>query len=203
MFVLILRFVIEIWGTPWDHSTYWMKLVHMGTIAVTILVVAVPEGLPLAVTISLAFSVMKMMKDNNLVRHMDACEVMGTCTTICSDKTGTLTENRMTVVASWFGGKATESMQQVGTPDGMDAKLKQTLSSVDAIVQNLTINTSHSAFLRTEYREDPKKKGEYTVEVENLEGNKTDCGLLKLARLLDQPFVEQKNADKDRNEPRV
>ena len=189
--VLVLRFVIEIWGTPWDHSTYWMKLVHMGTIAVTILVVAVPEGLPLAVTISLAFSVIKMMKDNNLVRHMDACEVMGTCTTICSDKTGTLTENRMTVVASWFGGKATEAMQH-----DMDPQLKQMLSSVDPIVQNLTINTSHSAFLRTEYREDPKKKGEYTVEVENLEGNKTDCGLLKLARLLDQKFLEQRNADK-------
>lgn len=197
MFILILRFVIEIWGTPWDHSTYWMKLVHMGTIAVTILVVAVPEGLPLAVTISLAFSVMKMMKDNNLVRHMDACEVMGTCTTICSDKTGTLTENRMTVVASWFGGKATESMQKVGGPDGMDGDLHKMLSKVDPIVQNLTINTSHSAFLRTEYREDPKNKGQYTVEVENLEGNKTDCGLLKLARLLDQPFVEQQNADKE------
>jgi magnesium-transporting ATPase (P-type) len=177
-----------------------MKLVHMGTIAVTILVVAVPEGLPLAVTISLAFSVMKMMKDNNLVRHMDACEVMGTCTTICSDKTGTLTENRMTVVASWFGGNRSESMQQVGGPDGMDPDLKKklsTLPSLTPIVQNLTINTSHSAFLRTEYREDPKKKGEYTVEVENLEGNKTDCGLLKLARLLDQPFDEQQNADRE------
>ena len=67
-------------------------------VAVTIVAVAVPEGLPLAVTISLAYSMKQMMKDNNLVRHLDACETMGGATNICSDKTGTLTENRMTIV---------------------------------------------------------------------------------------------------------
>lgn len=67
-------------------------------IGVTIVVVAVPEGLPLAVTISLAFSTKKMLKDNNLIRNLTACETMGNATNICSDKTGTLTENRMTVV---------------------------------------------------------------------------------------------------------
>jgi Ca2+-transporting ATPase len=71
--------------------------------AITIVVVAVPEGLPLAVTLSLAYSMFKMMKDNNLVRHLEACETMGGATNICSDKTGTLTENRMTVVSSWIG----------------------------------------------------------------------------------------------------
>jgi len=60
-------------------------------------VVAVPEGLPLAVTISLAYSTMKMLADNNLIRVLAACETMGNATTICSDKTGTLTQNRMTV----------------------------------------------------------------------------------------------------------
>merc|ERR1719201_809070 len=65
--------------------------------AITILAVAVPEGLPLAVTLSLAFSSQRMMKVNNLVKHLDACETMGSATTICSDKTGTLTANRMTV----------------------------------------------------------------------------------------------------------
>merc|ERR1719500_2198775 len=69
---------------------------------VTVLVVAVPEGLPLAVTLSLAYSVKKMMSDNNLVRHLDACETMGNATTICSDKTGTLTTNRMTVVQAYL-----------------------------------------------------------------------------------------------------
>jgi P-type E1-E2 ATPase len=67
-------------------------------IGITIVVVAVPEGLPLAVTLCLAFSVGKMREENNLVRHLDACEIMGGADNICSDKTGTLTENKMTVV---------------------------------------------------------------------------------------------------------
>jgi len=67
-------------------------------VAVTILVVAVPEGLPLAVALCKAITMGKMMQDNNRVKHMDACETMGSATTICSDKTGTLTQNKMTVV---------------------------------------------------------------------------------------------------------
>jgi len=74
-------------------------------IGVTIVVVAVPEGLPLAVTISLAFSTKKMLADQNLIRHLSACETMGNATNICSDKTGTLTENRMTVVKGVFANK--------------------------------------------------------------------------------------------------
>jgi P-type Ca2+ transporter type 2C len=74
-------------------------------IGVTIVVVAVPEGLPLAVTISLAFSTKKMLADQNLIRHLSACETMGNATNICSDKTGTLTENRMTVVRGVFASK--------------------------------------------------------------------------------------------------
>mmetsp|Transcript_17025 Transcript_17025/g.41167 ORF Transcript_17025/g.41167 Transcript_17025/m.41167 type:complete len:1074 (+) Transcript_17025:256-3477(+) len=72
---------------------------------VTIIVVAVPEGLPLAVTISLAYSVQKMQKDQNLVRVMAACETMGGATNICSDKTGTLTQNLMTVTEGYFQGQ--------------------------------------------------------------------------------------------------
>ncbi|KAL6757874.1 hypothetical protein V8C86DRAFT_1763995, partial [Haematococcus lacustris] len=69
------------------------------------LVVAVPEGLPLAVTLALAFSVQRMLQDNNLVRHLDACETMACATTVCSDKTGTLTANCQTVTQLWAGGK--------------------------------------------------------------------------------------------------
>ena len=75
-------------------------------IAVTIVVVAVPEGLPLAVTLSLAYSTKQMMNDNNLIRVLEACETMGNATNICSDKTGTLTQNRMTVVDAWVAGEA-------------------------------------------------------------------------------------------------
>ena len=68
-------------------------------LGITIIVVAVPEGLPLAVTIALAYSVMKMKEQNNLVRRLDASETMGGANEVCTDKTGTLTENRMTLVA--------------------------------------------------------------------------------------------------------
>lgn len=70
-------------------------------IAITVLVVAIPEGLPLAVTISLAFSVKKMLADENLVRKFHACETMGNATYICSDKTGTLTLNQMYMIKFW------------------------------------------------------------------------------------------------------
>ncbi|KAI9595668.1 hypothetical protein BDF19DRAFT_334905, partial [Syncephalis fuscata] len=73
--------------------------------AVTVVVVAVPEGLPLAVTLALAFAMTRMLKDNNLVRVLSACETMGNATTVCSDKTGTLTQNKMTVVAGCIGYK--------------------------------------------------------------------------------------------------
>ncbi len=73
---------------------FWTDFLILG---ITIIVVAVPEGLPLAVTISLAYSMRRMMADQNLVRKLQACETMGGATNICSDKTGTLTENRMSV----------------------------------------------------------------------------------------------------------
>lgn len=64
---------------------------------------AIPEGLPLAVTLSLAFSTMKMLKDKNLVRKLEACETMGGADNICSDKTGTLTQNKMNLSRIWNG----------------------------------------------------------------------------------------------------
>ncbi len=73
-------------------------------IAVTLVVVAVPEGLPMAVTLSLAYSMRRMLKTNNLVRKMHACETMGATTVICTDKTGTLTQNRMQVYKTNFYG---------------------------------------------------------------------------------------------------
>lgn len=73
-------------------------------IAVTLIVVAVPEGLPMAVTLSLAYSMRRMLKTNNLVRKMHACETMGAATVICTDKTGTLTQNQMRVYKADFYG---------------------------------------------------------------------------------------------------
>ena len=71
-------------------------------VAVTLIVVSVPEGLPMSVTLSLALSMRKMLKTNNLVRKMHACETMGATTVICTDKTGTLTQNQMQVYQTRF-----------------------------------------------------------------------------------------------------
>jgi calcium-translocating P-type ATPase len=91
-------------------------IIHAIITSVTIVVVAIPEGLPLAVTISLAYSTRKMLKDNNLIRVLAACETMGNATDICSDKTGTLTENRMTVVQGWLGGDFVDFPSGGGEP---------------------------------------------------------------------------------------
>lgn len=101
--VLLIKFLA---GLPSNHDTPAQKgqefLTHFIT-SVTVVVVAVPEGLPLAVTLALAFATTRMMRDNNLVRVLKACETMGNATTVCSDKTGTLTQNKMTVVATTLG----------------------------------------------------------------------------------------------------
>lgn len=115
-------------------------------IGVTVLVVAVPEGLPLAVTLALAYSVRKMMKDNNLVRHLDACETMGNATAICSDKTGTLTTNRMTVVQSYICGNhyKTEMPKFNSLPQPMGRLLVDSISINSAYTTRLMV--SYSAY---------------------------------------------------------
>lgn len=105
---VILYFAIGVMG-----ETDWTSLVKYALdslmIAVTLIVVAVPEGLPMAVTLSLAFSMKRLMKQNTLPRTMHACETMGAVSVICSDKTGTLTQNQMKVVASMFPMLKTET----------------------------------------------------------------------------------------------
>lgn len=89
-FVLLFRFLASLPGDnrpPADKASTFMDIL---IVAITIIVVAVPEGLPLAVTLALAFATKRMLKENNLVRVLRACETMGNATTICSDKTGTL-----------------------------------------------------------------------------------------------------------------
>lgn len=89
-------------GNIVDHSALHFVefLLKSIMIAVTLIVVAVPEGLPMSVTVSLALSMRKMLREKNLVRRLHACETMGAATVICTDKTGTLTKNQMTVVNS-------------------------------------------------------------------------------------------------------
>lgn len=95
------------------------KFLNILITAITIVVVAVPEGLPLAVTLALAFATTRMAKDNNLVRVLKSCETMGGATAVCSDKTGTLTENRMRIVRGLVGNDL--EFNNTGSNDSLDS----------------------------------------------------------------------------------
>ncbi len=88
------------------------RILQYFMVAVTLIVVSVPEGLPMSVTLSLALSMRKMLKTNNLVRRMHACETMGATTVICTDKTGTLTQNRMQVYETDFPALSDQQLGQ-------------------------------------------------------------------------------------------
>lgn len=170
--ILIVKFSVKtfaIEGNPWKWG-YVEYFVNHFIIGVTVLVVAVPEGLPLAVTLSLAYSVRKMMHDNNLVRHLDACETMGNATAICSDKTGTLTTNRMTVVQSYIGEVHYKSIPNF-----------QTLSSKiqDVMVKSIAINSGYTSQVL---------KSEIEGELPKQLGNKTECALLGFVMDLGQDY---------------
>ncbi len=100
--------------------TYFLQTLM---IAVTLIVVSVPEGLPMAVTLSLAYSMRRMLRTNNLVRKMHACETMGATTVICTDKTGTLTQNRMQVYKTDFYGNPPEELIYEGIAVNSTAQL--------------------------------------------------------------------------------
>ncbi|KAA0724406.1 Plasma membrane calcium-transporting ATPase 1 [Triplophysa tibetana] len=164
--ILIVLFLVDtfwIQGLPWlkDCTPIYIQFfVKFFIIGVTVLVVAVPEGLPLAVTISLAYSVKKMMKDNNLVRHLDACETMGNATAICSDKTGTLTMNRMTVTQVYIEDK---HYKKIPKQDSISGKTR------DLLVKGIAINCAYTSKILP-----PEKDGGLPRQV----GNKTECALL-------------------------
>uniref|UniRef100_A0A9J7XG48 Calcium-transporting ATPase n=1 Tax=Cyprinus carpio carpio TaxID=630221 RepID=A0A9J7XG48_CYPCA len=164
--ILVLYFVIETFvveGQSWLPECtpiYVQYFVKFFIIGVTVLVVAVPEGLPLAVTISLAYSVKKMMKDNNLVRHLDACETMGNATAICSDKTGTLTTNRMTVVQSYIND---QHFREIPDPSQINP------NTLEKLVNGISVNCAYTSKIMP-----PDVEGGLPKQV----GNKTECGLL-------------------------
>ena len=100
----ISYFIISIGLGEINWEAFGSYTLHTIMIAVTLIVVAVPEGLPMSVTLSLALSMKRMLSTNNLVRKMHACETMGATTVICTDKTGTLTQNQMKVFETKFYG---------------------------------------------------------------------------------------------------
>jgi P-type E1-E2 ATPase len=105
LFLVLLVWLIfsEIIPTGFNSSKHIGDILSYLMLAVTLIVVAVPEGLPLAVTLSLAFSVKQMLEEKNLVKRLACCETMGSAHVICTDKTGTLTQNDMNIVEVWNG----------------------------------------------------------------------------------------------------
>ncbi|KAG2671737.1 hypothetical protein I3760_13G009000 [Carya illinoinensis] len=169
--VLTSRFLVE--KSLHNKITDWsasdaLKLLNYFAISVTILVVAVPEGLPLAVTLSLAFAMKKLMSDKALVRHLSACETMGSASCICTDKTGTLTTNHMVVNKIWICEKSVE----INSRDNEDA-LKTSISErvFNLLLQSIFQNTS-SEIVKGK---DSKK---------NIIGSPTETALIEFGLLL-------------------
>ena len=184
--VTFIEFLVRLQNYP-NAKEKGQAFLQVFIVAVTVVVVAVPEGLPLAVTLALAFATTRMLKDNNLVRLLRACETMGNATTICSDKTGTLTQNKMSVVAgtistaSRFGDKKgrirplspTKTGQDEPENDPTDVSTTEFVSSLanevkELMKQSIVINTT--AF-----------EGQIDGE-ETFIGSKTETALLKFAR---------------------
>uniref|UniRef100_A0A9J7WZR8 Calcium-transporting ATPase n=1 Tax=Cyprinus carpio carpio TaxID=630221 RepID=A0A9J7WZR8_CYPCA len=165
--ILMLYFVIEtfvIQGRVWLTECtpiYVQYFVKFFIIGVTVLVVAVPEGFDF---------IKKMMKDNNLVRHLDACETMGNATAICSDKTGTLTTNRMTVVQIYVGDQL---FPDIPRPDQINPKTLELMTSA------IAVNCAYTSKIMA-----ADKEGGLPKQV----GNKTECALLGLVLGLKQDY---------------
>ncbi|KAK4249517.1 hypothetical protein C7999DRAFT_12641 [Corynascus novoguineensis] len=161
---------------PLSPAEKGKHFIEIFIVVVTIVVVAIPEGLPLAVTLALAFATTRMLKDNNLVRHLKACEVMGNATTICSDKTGTLTQNKMQVVAGTVGTThrfGTTRKPSEPEPSEKDVGIQELVSTLSPEVKDLVLKSialNSTAF-------EGEADGERTFI-----GSKTETALLILAR---------------------
>jgi len=122
--VIVGRVLMYFFQDPtFDWMEFGAYLLQTIMIAVTLVVCSVPEGLPMAVTMSLAYSMRRMLRSNNLVRRMHACETMGAATVICTDKTGTLTENQMRVYRADFYGKPDADLIALGMAVNSTAEL--------------------------------------------------------------------------------
>ncbi|XP_059310313.1 calcium-transporting ATPase 4, plasma membrane-type [Lycium ferocissimum] len=190
--VLIVRFLVDKAThhqfTKWSSSDALTLLNYFAT-AVTIIVVAVPEGLPLAVTLSLAFAMKKLMNNKALVRHLSACETMGSATCICTDKTGTLTTNCMVVDKIWICGKA----KKVENGGGADAITDLSENALDFLLQAIFHNTAAEVVKDKDGKKSvlgtPTESAilDYGLLLGDIDEKKRDCKLLKV-----EPFNSAK-----------
>lgn len=121
--IVVGRIVMYFVNVDFEWISFLAFLLQTLMVAVTLVVVSVPEGLPMAVTLSLAYSMRRMLKTNNLVRKLHACETMGATTVICTDKTGTLTQNRMQVYKADFFGNPSDDVLYGGIAVNSTAQL--------------------------------------------------------------------------------
>lgn len=174
---LLLRWIIENSlnnGYGWKNTevivqiNFILQAVLMG---VAVLVMAIPEGLPLAVTLSLAYSVDQMMKENNLVRKLEACETMGGANIICSDKTGTLTKNEMYLTHFWSGEENCVYNAVMGRENNFSGFLSE--KSQEILLNTIIINSL----------EDPSVK----------RGNPTELAMLRYLQMCGVNVVQRRN----------
>ena len=159
-------------------------------VAITILAVAVPEGLPLAVTLSLAISSQRMSKEQNLVKTLDSCETMGSATTICSDKTGTLTANRMTVRGVYILGL--EIQPDNTSTDTVGSRVAASLSAGSArhVADLIGIATMDESFILP---------AEVAGGQLQFKGNPTECALLVLCQDMGFDYGEIRRSTRGRS----
>lgn len=179
-FILLIRFLVGLSGDvgpsgePVTSAKKGSQFLDILIVAVTIIVVAVPEGLPVAVTLALSFATKKMLKENNLVRVLRACETMGNATTICSDKTGTLTQNKMTVVSGVLGTNL-HFAREIDTSDYQTNILtfSSAFDQLSKVVKNLLVQSAAINSTAFEGEEDGK-----TTFI----GSKTETAILTLVK---------------------
>ena len=186
-FILLIRFLAGLSGNTNTPAMKGSQFLDILIVAITIIVVAVPEGLPVAVTLALSFATKKMLKENNLVRHLRACETMGNATTICSDKTGTLTQNKMTVVAGIMGSKV-EFARDLNTEDseGKAIPFPVAFQRLSLIFRTLFLQSC--AINSTAFEGEEDGKSTYI-------GSKTETAILTMAKeqLGMGPVAEERN----------
>ena len=158
--ILFIRFCVDIApGGPYHHyrsPEKGKKFIDILITAITIVVVAVPEGLPLAVTLALAFATTRMAQNGNLVRILKSCETMGGATAICTDKTGTLTENKMRIVRGYFGYDEFDDTINDASVGGKSVLSNLGSSSKNDFCNNVILNST--AFSNPEYDPDRIKR---------------------------------------------
>ncbi|KAF7592952.1 Calcium-transporting ATPase 10, plasma membrane-type [Aspergillus hancockii] len=173
-FVLLIRFLVQLPDNDASSPMKGQQFMDILIVAVTVIVVAIPEGLPLAVTLALAFATTRMLKENNLVRVLRACETMGNATVICSDKTGTLTQNKMTVVLGFFGSSEQYDQQQIESDNQLALPtVSEALGRFPATFGNLL--TDSLALNSTAFEEEQDNGREFV-------GSKTEIALLQLGK---------------------